>query len=347
MITRLALAAAVLASAPFPAPAQQIDMAHGGPIDVTARGGFEWRQNEQKVIAHDDARAVRGDVTVLADRLIAYYRKKESASASADNQAKPTQSAMPTSTDEAKTDSTGEPDTGGNEIYRLEADGHVRIYTPTDQAVGDHAIYDFDQAVLVLTGRNMKLTTPSQVMTARDNIEYWSQKHMGVGRGNAVVVSNDGRRLAADTLVGYTTEANEGQPPAAKPVDNTHTDAKPSDPLAASGKLKRVEAYGNVEVRTALDTVRGDRGVYVTDTDMARVFGHVRITRGQNQIAGATADVDMKSGIAHVVSDPGQRVEGLIMPNDATSTPDSKSGGNRKGSPPDQKGAVKEGPAAR
>ena len=41
----------------------------------------------------------------------------------------------------------------GNEIYRLEADGHVHIFTPTDQAEGDHAIYDIDQAVLVMTGR--------------------------------------------------------------------------------------------------------------------------------------------------------------------------------------------------
>jgi hypothetical protein len=36
---------------------------------------------------------------------------------------------------------------------------------------------------------------------------------------------------------------------------------KQADPLlAASGKLKRVEAFGNVDVRTQVDTVRGDRG---------------------------------------------------------------------------------------
>jgi lipopolysaccharide export system protein LptA len=90
---------------------------------------------------------------------------------------------------------------------------------------------------------------------------------------------------------------------------------QPADPLMSGGKLKRVEAYGNVEVRTQTDTVRGDRGVYVPDTGIARIVGHVRITRGENQLNGPAADVNMKTGIAHIISDPGQRVQGLLMPN--------------------------------
>ena len=59
-----------------------------------------------------------------------------------------------------------------------------------------------------MTGRDLKLTTPNDVLTARDTLEYWSQKHMAVARGDAVVVTNDGRRVAADTLVAYTTEGH-------------------------------------------------------------------------------------------------------------------------------------------
>ncbi len=44
----------------------------------------------------------------------------------------------------------------------------MHIFTPTDQAQGDHAVYDLDQAVLVMTGRDLKLTTPNDVLTARD-----------------------------------------------------------------------------------------------------------------------------------------------------------------------------------
>jgi lipopolysaccharide export system protein LptA len=300
-VTRLA-ALALLAGLIWPgfAAAQAIDLSHGGPVEVTARDGFEWRENQQIVIANGDARAVRGDVTVTADKLIAYYRKKTQGTVT------------PASTAPAAQDGT---DTGGNEVFRLEAEGHVLISTPTDQAQGDHAVYDIDQAVLVLTGRNLKLTTPSDVMTARDSMEYWSQKHMAVGRGKAVVVTTDGRRLAGDVLVGYTSDTNG-------PAANT-APAKPapagaqSDALATSGKLERAEAFGNVEARTATDIVRGDRGVYVTATGMARIVGHVRVTHGENQMEGPAADVNMQTGIAHLVADAGDRVQGLIMPNDA------------------------------
>jgi lipopolysaccharide export system protein LptA len=288
--------------------AQGIDLSSGGPVEVTARDGFEWRENEQLVIANGDARAVRENVVVTADRLIAYYRKKAAAGA-----VQPAAGAAQPAAAESQ-DAT---DTAGNEVYRLEAEGHVLISTPTDQAQGDHAVYDIDQAVLVLTGYDLKLTTPQQVLTARDTMEYWSQRHMAVARGKAVVLTTDGRRVAADVLVGYTTDTSQG---GVKPTPVAAAAAKPAtstDPLATSGKLERVEAFGNVEVRTAADIARGDRGVYVTATGIARLVGHVRVTHGDNQMEGPAADVNMNTGIAHLVADAGDRVQGLIMPNSA------------------------------
>ncbi len=314
-MTRGAWAALLAALLPIGAAAQPIDLSTGGPVEVTARGQFEWRQDDQEVIATVDCRAVRGDVTVLSDRMVAHYRKKGTGPAGATGTPAPAQKTG---------DAVSDAENGDNEVYRLDAEGHVRILTPTDEAVGDKAVYDIDQAVLVMTGKHMRLTTPQDVLTARDSMEYWSQLHMAVGRGNAVVVTNDGRRLAADVLVAYTTPPDQQQKPAgATQVATQPTPAQgkpPADPLlAASGKLQKVEAFGNVEVRTQVDTVRGDRGVYVPETGIARVVGHVRITHGENQMNGPAADVNMKTGIAHLISAPGGRVEGLIMPNSGQS----------------------------
>jgi len=186
--------------------------------------------------------------------------------------------------------------------------------------VGDHAVYDIDQAVLLMTGGDMKLTTPQQVLTARDTMEYWSQKHMAVGRGLATVTTADGRRLAGDTLVGYTTPPDApGTTQAASPAK---APARPNaDPMMASGKLQRVEGFGNVEVRTAAETIRGSRGVYVADTGIARLAGDVRITRGSSQLNGDEAIVNMRTGISTLSRDPGRRVQGLVVPNDATPAP--------------------------
>ena len=244
--------------------AQQLDMSHGGPISITAKDGIELRQEQRQVIARGDARAVRQNVTVVADRLTAFYRPK--------NGAAPAQPAP--SVVEAT-------DTGGNEIYRVQAEGSVRIFTPTDQALGDRAVYD---------------------------LEYYPQKHMAVARGDAVVVTNDGRRVAADYLVAYTADAP------ASPGQQQNTD----DPLAASGKLQKVEAFGNVTIRTVTDTAIGDRAVYVPDTGNARLAGRVRITRGSNQLDGSEAEVNMKTGISRLLAGTGARVQGLVLPNDAT-----------------------------
>jgi lipopolysaccharide export system protein LptA len=302
---------------PVAAVAQPLDMSKGGPVTVTSRDGIDWQQAEKVVIARGDAKAVRDNVTVTADRLIAHYRAKA-----------PLPGATPVASKVEAPAKPGDPaaspidtETGGNEIYRLEADGNVRIFTPTDVAVGDHATYDMDQAVLLLTGKNLKITRPDQVITARDTLEYWSQLHRSVARGKAVVVTSDARRLAGDTLVAYSAPPKAdaapaaGQPPPPPPKEG-------ADPLAASGKIEKVEAFGNVSVRTQTDTVTGDRGVYVPDTGIARLGGNVRITRGQNQLNGQQAEVDMKTGLSRLTAGTQGQVHGLVMPNDASAQVD-------------------------
>jgi lipopolysaccharide export system protein LptA len=303
-----ALAAAAVTG---PAYGQALDLSHGGPITVTALGGIDWDQAAQTVTAHDDARATRGAVTVTADVLIAHYRKKAGAPATT---TPATKIALTTPAATPSPGVTGAPDdTGNNEIYRLDAEGHVHIFTATDQAWGDHGVYDIDQAVLVLTGKNLHLTTPTNLMTARDAMEYWSVKHLAIGRGDASVTSNDGRRITADTLVGYTVD---NKAPGAAPTPPPKP-GKTEDPLAASGKLKKVEAYGHVQVRTATEIINGDRGVYLPDTGLSHIIGHVHITRGENQLNGAAAIVNMKTGLATMTQAPGGRVQGLIVPNES------------------------------
>jgi lipopolysaccharide export system protein LptA len=339
------------------ARSQGIDLTQGGPIQITARDGLDWRQAEQVVIAKGDAKAVRGNVTVTGDRLFAWYRRKGG---------DPTPAPQQVATGVAAAD-----DSEGNEVYRMRAEGNVHIYTQTDQAWGDQATYDLDEAVLVMTGHALKLTTPNDTLTARDTMEYWSQKHMAVARGDAVVVTNDARRVSADTLVAYTvppsptpagTKTGSTTPatttgsapgsttPSSTPAGSTqngsaseHAGAAPAtpphgqtgstqsgqpaakatgDPLTdMAGKLQRVEAFNNVSVRTVTDIVTGDRGVYVPDTDIAHIGGHVRITRGANQVNGSEAVVNMKTGIATLLAGNSGRVSGLIVPNDQSVPP--------------------------
>ena len=273
----------------LPAAAQNIDMTQGGPVDITSNDGIEWRQEQRVVIARGNARAIRDGVTVDAARLLARYRP----------QAGTQPAAAPGAADS--------PLSGGNEIWRLEAEGNVLITTATDVATGDRGVYDMDQAVLVLTGRQLTLTTPNQHIVARDSLEYWSQRRMAVARGNAVLTTKDNRYVGADTLVSYLTP--EGTP---APVRSATPGA--AAPPPGSGRIDRVELFGNVEIRTETEVVRGDRGVYSAETGLARILGNVRITRGDNQVNGTEALVNFNTGISRLVNAPGARVRGLIVP---------------------------------
>ena len=295
MIRRIALVFCVVAGV---ASAQMAELNQGGPIEVTARDGIEWRQNDQLVIARGAARAVRGGVTIDADMLLARYRPRGGAP--------------------AETRPASEGPSGASEIWRLEAEGNVVITTATDRAEGERAIYDLDQAVMVLTGRNLRLTSPDNVLTARDSVEYWPQRRMAVARGDALVVTKDDRRVRADVLVAYfrdaPTEATSAPRP---PAAGRATAASPGE----GSNLEKVEAYGRVEIRTAEEVVRGDSGVYTPPNGLARLLGNVRIVRGDNTLTGQEAIVNMQTGISRLVATPGDRVRGLIVPGEGQNLP--------------------------
>ena len=295
MKRRFALALSLLAGAAW---AQTVDLNQGGPIEVTARDGMEWRQNEQLVIARGAARAVRGGVTIESDLLLARYRPRGGAPA------------------EARPASEGPG--GASEIWRLEAEGSVVITTATDRAEGDRAIYDMDQAVMVLTGRNLRLTSPDNVLTARDSVEYWPQRRMAVARGDAVVVTKDDKRVRADVLVAHFREAvaQAAGAPRPQPARPAAENAPGSD-----SNLEKVEAFGRVEIRTPTEVVRGDTGVYTPPNGLARLIRNVTIVRGDNTLTGCEAIVNMQTGISQLVACPGDRVRGIIVPGQNQNLP--------------------------
>lgn len=150
-----------------------------GAIDVTSDQGIEWMQREQKFIAKGNARAIRNNVTVYADELIAHYRERKQG--------------------------------GGTEIWKLEALGHVRINSADTKVTGDSAVYDIDNVVLVVRGSPVaKLQTATDTVTATDSLEYWEAKRVAVARGDAFILHDD-KRLKADTITADLREDKGGK----------------------------------------------------------------------------------------------------------------------------------------
>jgi len=269
------------------------------PLEVYADNGIEWRQNDSTYIARGNAKAIKGTTTVYADVLTAHYRKSA-----------------------ANPDGTG----GGSEVWKVEADGNVRIVSTEETAYGERAVYTIDDGALIMTGGNLKLVTPRETITARDRLEYWDKKNLAIARGDALTVMDDGRRIRADTLTALFKPAGSRQAGAAKP-------ATPPTRVAASGgangktaanrqprgdsRLDRMDALGNVVITTPEEVARGERGVYFEDSGIATLTGSVKITRGQNQLNGDAAEVNLRTGVSKMLNQPGRNsgpVRALLVP---------------------------------
>lgn len=293
MIAARALAL-LIGLAPVAAFGQALNLGSGGsgqPIEITARQGIEWNRDAQNYVASGDAAARQGDTTVRADRLVAWYRQAA---------------------------------TGGTEIFRYEAQGNVRIATATQTVFGDRGVFDVDSETMVVTGRALRLVTPSDTITARDSLEYHGQREVAVARGNAMVVSGD-RRMTADVMTAYFGPPSQPARPQAQQRPNQRQQARaqaPAQPNAPENqRLKRVESFGNVHVSTPTEIARGDRGVYNMETSIAQLAGNVRLTRGDNQLAGDFAEVNNNTGVSRLLSRPAEggdgRVRGLFVPQQA------------------------------
>ena len=238
------------------------------PIEINADNGIEWQQEAQAYIARGNAKAKQGDVTVHADQLTAYYEKGPE---------------------------------GNTQIWRIDADGRVRITTPQQTAYGTKGVYQVTKGVFVLTG-SPRLVTQTDEITAKRSIEFFEARSLAVARGEAVAIRDD-KRLRADVLTANFVKGKDGKT-----------------------EVDRVDAYDNVLISTPEEIVRGKRGVYYTKTGIIVLRGSVKITRGTDQLNGDAAEVNLNTGVSRLLSGGAGQVKGIFQPksNNIGRTPPPK-----------------------
>jgi lipopolysaccharide export system protein LptA len=225
-----------------------------GPVEIDAEEGIEWRRDEKVYIARGHAKAKRGDITLYADTLTAHY------------------------------DDSG----GGSKVTRVVAEGAVKIATPTQTVLGDRADYDLGQGVMVITGKDLRATTPTQTLTATDRFEYWAKREIVVARGNAVIIE-PGKKVTADVITGYFVATPEGK-----------------------RELKQVEANGRVVIIDKTEVVHGQKAIYDLKRGIATLTGGVKITRGKNQLNGEYAEVNLNTGVSRLLGAPKGKGDGRV-----------------------------------
>jgi lipopolysaccharide export system protein LptA len=251
------------------------------PITVTAEQGLEWQQNAQRFIARGNAKAVQGDVQVIANELIAHYRTK----------------------------TKGESET--SEVYRVDAVGDVTIRSRDETAQGVAAVYDFDKGVLVMQGDPVTLTTADGVVTARRSIQYWSNDNVAVAEGDATAIDADQaapRRITADKLTAYFRPKDAARDASNRSRDLVFLQGAGNVVLTTRNETVRGQT-ANYNLDTGIATVEGGVKMTRDKNQLNGGYAVVNVKSGVSRLYGSAAEAK-GSGVA-----PPARVRALLAPN--------------------------------
>jgi lipopolysaccharide export system protein LptA len=232
------------------------------PIEVSAGQALEWKQKDLQYIARGDVVITQGKTTVKADTVIADYREGAN----------------------SKT-----------EIWRLTATDNVIIFDTENTITGAQGVYLIDGGIATVTGQNLKLTTPEQVITANEKMTYAADKGTATAIGNAKVVQGNDTLTSARLNVFFKKD-DEGK-----------------------NALQKIDAVGRVKIVTPDETLTGDSGTYNAGNDTATVQGNVKIMRGPNTLEGTRANVNLTTKVSKIFGNEktGGRVKGIFFPGSA------------------------------
>ena len=183
-----------------------------------------------------------------------------------------------------------------DEIYRIEATGQVIIRNLVQNVFGENGVYDLDRSLIVVSGKNLRLDTGKEIVRAEEGLEFWQKSMLAVARGNASATRQD-RTIRANLLTVQFIEDKNGN-------------------LTA----KQIDAQGGVLITTASEVIVGNEGVYNVVEELVTLSGNVKITRGENQLNGSLAEVNLQSGVSRLISDKSlggtKKVRGLFIPKE-------------------------------
>jgi lipopolysaccharide export system protein LptA len=171
-----------------------------------------------------------------------------------------------------------------------------------------------------------------------DTLEVQQDKQLAIFRGKVDVIQGDTRLRSDELFVHYRDRNAQGAAPAGGAAPRAP--ARPAPQSAAAGpdsnSITRIEAKGNVFVSTPKEQAQGDFGVYDVDKKTVTITGNVLLTSDDSTLRCARAVMYQDTGRSTCDPAAGQRVRGVIIPNNnnsaapAPNAPAQQQGGQRR-----------------
>ncbi len=222
------------------------------PIEIFADEGIEWHKNKNKYVAIGNAKATSGSMTLQSDVIEAFYEEKNSSDMN---------------------------------ITEVRAKKNVIIEDNKMKIVGgEYAEYNIFKDYFLIKGKNIILTSESNILKSNEKLEYWRSKNIAIATGKAEAKKDREFIVLADKLVWYLHETKK------------------------KTEVKKLLGFKNVSIKTNNEVAFSDKAIYNNDTEICKLFGNVKLQRGESFLLGEYAEVDLKRGISKLLPAPGKKM---------------------------------------
>ena len=149
---------------------------------------------------------------------------------------------------------------------------------------GEYAEYKILKDYFLINGSNIILTSDKNILKSNKKLEYWRSKNIAIATGKAEAKKDTEFVVMADKLVWYLQEKNQ------------------------KTTVKKLLGFKNVSIKTNNEVAFSDKAIYNNDTEICKLFGNVKLQRGESFLIGEYAEVDLKSGISKLLPAPGTKL---------------------------------------
>ena len=149
---------------------------------------------------------------------------------------------------------------------------------------GEYAEYKILKDYFFINGKNITLTSEKNILKSNQKLEYWRSKNIAIATGKAEAKKDNEFVILADKLVWYLQERNQ------------------------KTTVKKLLGFKNVSIKTNNEVAFSDKAIYNNETEICKLYGNVKLQRGESFLIGEYAEVDLRSGISKLLPAPGNKL---------------------------------------
>ena len=174
-----------------------------------------------------------------------------------------------------------ESDNSGMDIKLVKAHRNVIVTDENLKIVGGKlAEYNLRKDYFSIFGKNLILTSQENKLESKNKMEYWRTKGVAIASGKAKAQKGNEFKIKAEKLVWYLNEND-------KKID-----------------VKKIFGFESVSIYTNNEVAFSDKALYNKKSGICKLFGNVKLQKGDSFLTGDYAEVDLNKGISKLLPAP-------------------------------------------